>query len=75
MKRPRTIEAICIHKIQRGIISLRTGKRSPEDCESDLEFSFHKLKDLNLNMFEELQMKYLLERITKQKENKGVFSL
>jgi hypothetical protein len=70
MKRPRTIEDICIHKIQQGIRSLSTGKRSAEECEADLEFSFMKLKELNNNMFEELQMKYLLERIKKEKEIK-----
>jgi hypothetical protein len=41
MKRPRTIEDICIHKIQQGIRSLSTGKRSAEECEADLEFSFN----------------------------------
>jgi len=70
MKRPRTIQDICIQKIKQGIISLSTGKRNPDECESDLKFSFDKLKELNPNMFEELQMLYLLERIKKDKEIK-----
>ena len=70
MRKPKTIEDICIQKIKRGINSLRTGKRSAEQCESDLKFSFDKLETLNKNMFEELQMEYLLERIKKQKEIK-----
>jgi hypothetical protein len=67
MKKARTIQDICIQKIKQGIISLSTGKRSPDECEADLKFSFDKLKELNPNMFEELQMKYLIERIKKDK--------
>ena len=70
MKRPKTIEDICIQKINRGINSLSSGHRSPVQIESDLEYSFQKLKETNKPMFEELQMKYLLERIKKEKEIK-----
>lgn len=70
MKKPRTIQDICIQKIKQGIISLRTGKRNPNECEADIQFSFKKLKELNPNMFESLQMEYLIERIKQDKEIK-----
>ena len=58
MKRPKTIEDICIQKIQKGIKSIQNGHRTCEEVHSDIQFCLDKLKGLNEGMYTDLLTKY-----------------
>jgi hypothetical protein len=72
MKRNRTTESICIHKIELGINSINNGKRTSEDVGSDLEFFFDKLKEINEPMYNDLFVQYCNARMTIEKLNVSV---
>jgi len=66
MKRNRTTESICIHKIERGIISIQNGHRDGISVGQDLDFFFDKLKDVNEAMYNDLFVKYCNARMNKE---------
>ena len=61
MRKPKTIEEICIRKIESGIRSIRNGNRSCEDVYNDIEFVLERLKHLNKGMYLELFGKLNIE--------------
>lgn len=66
-KRSNSRESICIDKIEKGIESLKTGKRSGEKVGKDLEFFFNRLKESNVSMHDELYVKYCTARMELEK--------
>lgn len=61
MKKGKSIEDICIRKIEGGIRSIKLGTRKPKDVDKDLEFCFNKLKELNEGMYTDLLSKFNIE--------------
>lgn len=75
-KKGHGYETICIDRIEKGINSIKTGRRSGEAVGQDLEFFFNKLEDINKEMYEDLHMQYCLARLESQesKEIKNIHS-
>lgn len=63
---------MCIQKIELGINSIVSGKRSGVDVGKDLEYFFGKLESINKPMYEELYQKYCIVRL--QTETKELHS-
>lgn len=70
MRRNNSTESICIHKIERGITSIRNGNRDGDDVGQDLEFFFDKLKEINEAMYSDLFAKYCIARLQAEKKLK-----
>jgi hypothetical protein len=66
MRRSKSTESICIHKIERGIISIKNGHRDGEAVGSDLDFFFDKLKEINEPMYNDLFGKYCMVRLERE---------
>lgn len=63
MRRNRTTETICIHKIELGINSIKNGNREGSSVGEDLDFFFDKLKDINEGMYNDLFANYCNVRL------------
>ena len=66
MRRNRTTESICIHKIELGIKSINNGNRDGEAVAHDLNFFFDKLKEINEPMYNDLFVNYCNARMNKE---------
>lgn len=68
-KKGRSIESVCINKIEQGIRSIQNGNRDGESVGQDLEFFFNKLEAVNQGMYNDLYSKYCVARlVSEQKE-------
>jgi len=67
MKRNKSIESICISRIELGITSINNGHRDGEAVGTDLEFFFTKLSETNKEMYEELFARYCIARLDREK--------
>lgn len=65
-KKGRTYEAICIDKIELGINSIKSGRRSGDEVGKDLDYFFNQLEKMNTPMYEDLYMKYCIARLEKE---------
>jgi hypothetical protein len=75
-RRSHSYETICIERIEKGINSIKSGRRTGEEVGQDLEFFFNKLEDINKEMYEDLHMQYCIARLESQqsKEIKEIHS-
>lgn len=62
----RKLETICIDRIELGINSIKSGRRSGDEVGKDLEYFFNKLEKSNKPMYEDLYVKYCLARLEKE---------